>query len=406
MTDASNSVFQYDKNYQLEVATLTITKSASGSIPIDISSIYENILIYEDIFQTSISARLIIRDQVSLVSSLPIVGGEKISLKFRTPSFTNFISLDFIVYKVGEREIQNSSENIQINQLYLCTPEMWWAANNDISAGYTGPYSDIISALLKETSTTKTFTPEASTGINNFVCPMWDTFTAIKWCASRSNSQSLSPMFFWESTNGYAFKSLKVMYDIAAYKSIYIEDRGTFGADATSEKSFNAVYSFEYPESNNKLKQFSAGVYGGDSFVLDITNKQITKSPKSYINDVFTKQDIHINGFPINDSASTIRNKTGFINKRNDQSDLSGFTKNATIALMDNSRILVTIPGDSNIHSGDTIWMDVPMKVGLSIGKDPLISGKWLVRSVKHNIQKNSYSQVLELTTDSFNIAV
>ena len=79
----TNATFEYDKNNQLEVAVLSITKTADGSLPIDIISIYENILIYEDMFQGAISARLIIRDQSSLISSLPIVGGEKIKIKYK-----------------------------------------------------------------------------------------------------------------------------------------------------------------------------------------------------------------------------------------------------------------------------------------------------------------------------------
>ena len=200
--------------------------------------------------------------------------------------------------------------------------------------------------------------------------------------------------------------SLKVMYDTASYKSLYIEDRGTAGADATSDKVFNSVYSFEFPESNNKLKQFSDGVFASNSYILDQTTKQITKSSKSYIDDVFVQGDVHINGFPVSDDALSIRNKFWLVKKRNDQSELSGFTKNATISLMDNTRLLVTVPGDSNLHAGDTIWLAFPMKVGLSIGQDPFISGKWLVRSCKTNIKKSTFSQVLELTSDSFDAAV
>jgi hypothetical protein len=402
----TNPVVEYDKNSQLEVKTLTITKAANGSTPVDITSLYENILIYEDIFQTAISARLIFADQVSLISSFPIVGGEKISIEFRTPCYTSFVKLDFIVYQVGDRDVPNSSENLQMNQLFLCTPEVWWAANNDISAGYAGPYSDIIAAMLKETGTTKTLTNEATTGINNFVAPMWNVFEAIKWCASRSNSQSLSPLFFWESTTGFFFESLKNMYDNAAYKRIYIEDRTPYGADTSSDKVFNAVYSYDFPKSNDKLKQFSKGAFGNDTFVLDITNKQITKNTKSYFNDVFTTQNIHIEGFPISDDAISLRHKTDFVLKKTDSSELSDYTKKATIALMDNVRILVSVPGDSNLRAGMTIWLEIPARVELSIGKDEYVSGKWLVRSIKHNIHKQTYSQVLELTKDSFAKAV
>ena len=400
---STNSTFEYDKNNQLEVAILTITKTAPGSPAIDITSIYENILIYEDIFQGAMSARMIIRDQSTLAASLPIVGGETVQLKFRTPSFTNFKTLNFVVYKVGERGLPNSSENISINELFLCSPEIYWAANNDISKAYQGNYADIITALINESGTTKTVDMGNSipTGITNFVCPMWNIFTAIKWCASRANPQSLAPMFFWETTNGYVFKALDEMYGATPYKTLYLQDR-TQALNTTSDKVFNTCYALEYPPSNDKLKQFSVGAFGNNTYVLDLTNKQLSKVGHSYINDVFNTQNIHIDKYPVSDDAISYRDKSDYVIMRPDHSEISDFTSKSTISLMDNTRIMIQTPGDSNMCAGDIIYLSVPIKVGLSMGNDAYISGDFLVRTIKHSLQKVSYVQTLELTKDSF----
>jgi len=403
----TNATFEYDKNNQLEVAVLSITKTADGSLPIDIISIYENILIYEDMFQGAISARLIIRDQSSLISSLPIVGGEKIKIKYKTASYAQYVELDFVVYKVGQPEIANGPENITVSQLFLCSPEVFWAANNDISKGYEGSYADIITALIRESGTTKSITvgDSAANGLNTFVCPMWNIFTAIKWCASRANPASLSPMFFWETSSGYVFKSLDDIYNSTPYKKIYIQDRNQ-AVNMTSDQVFNTCYRYEVMESNDKLKQFSDFAFGNSTYVLDLTNKQISKVDHSYVKDVFNTQKIHLDSFPVSDDAVSFRNKSDFILMKTDHSEISDFTSKSTISLMDNTRLMVQVPGDSNMCAGDILNVDIPIKVGLSIGKNLYTSGKFLVRSIKHSLQKATYVQTLELSKDSFATAL
>lgn len=396
-----NNTSIYDKNSQLEILNLTIKRPNSTEI-IDIYPIMDQFIIYEDMFQTSISAKLVFRDQLNLVGTLPIIGGETINIKYRTPIYTDAIELNFVVYEIGDRGISNSSENIQINQLMLCTPEVWWAANNDISTAFRGSYTDIINKLLSGTGTKKLFTKEDSIGIVNFVSPsVWNVFKAIRFCAGRANSKTLSPMFFWETAHGYSLRSLKEIYRDAQYKFLYIEDRSVFGADDNADKVFNTVYSFEYLSSNNRLQQYTDSAFGGDFYSVDFTNKRIFRNNYSY-DDVFNRQDIKLNKYPLNDDAKSIRNRDDYMSYRSDLSHIGQFNRISNLSLMDNFKILVNIPGDSQMRAGDVVWMDVPSRSGTDISSEEFSSGKWLVRSLKHLITKNTYSQICELTKDAF----
>lgn len=395
-----SNVSLYDKNTQIDLQYITITKP--GAQPVDITQVMEQFIIYEDMFQTATSARLIIRDQVNLVGTLPIVSGEAIQIKFKTPIYDKYLTLDFIVYQVGERDFGLGSDNIQFNQLFLCTPEVWWAANNDSSSAHKGTYASIIESILKETGTKKDFiNKEESVGLVEYVAPNWNPFQCIKFCAARANSKTSSPMFFWESTNGYNLKSLKELYRAAYDKIIYIEDRNIFGANSDGEKVFNTVYSFDYLASNNRLEQYTNNAFGVDYVSLDFTNKRMIHTSNSY-DQVFHSQDIKLNKFPLNDDAKLIRNKDVYSPYRSDLSHLSQFTKDSTISLMDNVRLMVNIPGDSNLRSGNVIWLDIPSKAALTIGSEEHTSGKWLTRSIKHLITKNTYSMICEITKDSF----
>jgi hypothetical protein len=394
------SLSGYNKNAQIDTQSLIIKKQNSKE-GLDILPLMDQFIIYEDLFQTAVSARLIFRDQVNLVGSMPIVGGELVTIVYKTPIYADVVTLDFIVYQIAERGITNSNENIQINQLMLCTPEVWFAANNNAESAYSGTYSDIVEKILKETGTKKKFIKEESVGIVQYVSPQINAFKSIKFCASRANSKTQSPMFFWESPSGYHMKSLKEIYRAPQYKFIYIEDRGVSGVDKDGDKVFNTVFSFDYPASNNRLAQYSANAFGADNISVDFTNKRITKTLNSY-EDVFNKADIKLNKFPLNDDAKSIRNASGYIPYRSDLSHLNEYNRLCTTMLMDNVSLIVNIPGDSKLEVGAIVWLNIPAKVGLEIGSEAHTSGKWLVRSIKHLIQKTTYSMICELTKDSF----
>lgn len=400
MSDPTN----FSRSNQLDIRSITLQKPGDNETAFDIADLAEEIIIYEDLLDGSMSAKLVIQDQVNLVGSLPIIGGEIFNIQFRSPVNDDYRDLTFIVYLVAARDISNDSANLQANILYLCTPEVWWAANNDIGDGIQGTYTDIVSTLLKLSPTKKNFDSEQSVGLNTFVSPLWNMFKGIRWCASRANSASYSPFFFWETASGYHMKCLKTIYDTAVSKTIYVQDRSTMDQEDPA-KAFSSTYSFEYLESNDRLKQYTDMDFGGDVFELDMRTKKFNKVNYSY-DKVFNGQGVHIDGFPLNDDAKSIRNRVGFQITRTDQSNLATYTHKANLGMMDNVKLLISIPGDSSLEVGNTVWMDIPAKVGLENSSELHTSGKWLLRSMKHLIQKNTYTQICELTKDSFAVQV
>lgn len=400
----------YDKSNQIEIVQLTIEKPSLNSDNkqiLDITALMDQFIIYEDLMQNSISARLIFRDQVNLVGTLPIVGGETVTIKYRTPIYDDFITQKFMVGQVGERIIANDSSNMQMNQLMLCTPEVWWAVNNDMNSAYQGTYTEIITKLFNEIKTDKKILDtEDSLGINAYVAPSISVFKAIKFCAGRANTKSSSALFFWESIKGYHIKSLKAIYDTELVKTVYIEDRAISGINNDAEKVFNSVYSYEYLSSNNRIRQFEQASFSDINVMVDLTNARIIKINNTYENTA-DKLGIKLGKFKLNDDAKSIRDKDDvYMPFRKDLSHLTQFTKDSNIDLMDNLALLINIPGDSGLKAGDIIYMDIPSREGTEITTEKFSSGKWLVRSIKSLIGKTTYSQVCEIVKDSFEIEV
>lgn len=400
----STAASLYDSNNQIEIQTLTL-KKPTGTVVLDISAIMQQIIIYEDMFQASLSADLFIADQVNLVGTFPIIGGETVSITYKTPFYTDVISLDFIIYGVGDRGINNDTGNIQVSHLKLCTPEIWWAANNDSSAGYTGTYSDIIARIIQSTGTKKKFlNQESSVGVVNYVGPSCNIFASIKFCASRANTQMQSPMFFWESPAGYNLRSLKEAYRADYSKYIYLGARNQ-ADQGDADRLFNTAYDFDYEEGNNRLKQYTAGAFGATNFTVDLNNKTLSKTVNTY-DDVFNAKDIKLNKYPISDPMKASRSLTGYIPWRADQSHNSAYVRKANLSMMDNLKMMVNIPGDTALKAGDVVWLEVPSRSGLGVDSEKFSSGKWLLRSIKHLITKQTYSMTCELTKDSFDADV
>jgi hypothetical protein len=98
------------------------------------------------------------------------------------------------------------------------------------------------------------------------------------------------------------------------------------------------------------------------------------------------------------------RSLTEYIPWRADNSHLTAYNRLANLSMMANTKLTVNIPGDSNIRVGDVFWLDIPSRSGVGVDTEKLSSGKWLYRSAKHLITKNTYSIVAELTKDSFDV--
>lgn len=393
------NLLNYDKNNQIELLELTLEKKSKK---FDLVQVMEQFILYEDIFQPYMTARLLIRDQVNFVGELPVVGGEQVTIRYRTPVYNEATTLKFIVYKVGERGINNTTENIQMNQLFLCTPEAWKEANQGICSSFKGTYTNIIRDLLKEVDTKKKMDFEESVGIVDYVAPaVFPVSKSIKFCASRANSRSMSPMLFWETPTGFNFKSLKELYRATYNKYVYIEDRAVAGADRDANKTFNTAYRFEILESNDRLKQYVKNAFGADNYMVDHTNARILKVSNSY-DELFGKYDIKLNKFPLNDDNKSPKPNIDYIPYTADMGHLSSFNRKASFLFMDNQSVICDIPGDSQLAVGSVIWMEIPSKVGLSLGIEEYSSGKWLLRSAKHLITKTTYTMTCELTKDAF----
>jgi hypothetical protein len=103
-----------------EIRKLTITTDVSKQ-EIDIANIAMSILFYEDIFSLYTSSNIEILDGITLRNTLPIVGGETISMD--VGEFNNLspnirkLKQDLVVFKMSSR--QRIKQDLEIGRAHV-----------------------------------------------------------------------------------------------------------------------------------------------------------------------------------------------------------------------------------------------------------------------------------------------
>jgi len=107
MSDTSDKI-----SYPGEINVTTLKIISSTGVHIDVSAMVGDITIYEDIFSNTMSGHIILQDSLDLISTLPLIGQEQLILELQTPTLTQKFSKTFYIYKLQNRTIWQSPENL------------------------------------------------------------------------------------------------------------------------------------------------------------------------------------------------------------------------------------------------------------------------------------------------------
>lgn len=367
----------------------------------DITPFMDQFEIYEDIDSPTISAVMVVVDAFNLIDRLPILGGERIRIVFKTTSFENDRTQDFVIYRIGDRKFAQNFSKGQTYPLYLCTVDRYRDANMCVSIAYKNNWEEIVVKNLKKLATKKLIETDISLGIQNFISPYWTPLKVCSHAAKRAFNDNKSPFYFFETLQGYKFKALSTMYAATPVTKLYIEPKNLEANQNNPDKSLNTIVKYEYGEALDKLKNIASGALGLDYFVFDLNTMNVAKESYSYEN-AFPEQMAHLEPNKLLDINPGEKAIVSTIMSTNDQSHTARAAMQAARLLMYTFKVTVMIPGNSEIQAGDVVEMNIPAKGGDGIGmNENVTSGKWFISSLKHMIRKDSYYCVLTLCKDS-----
>lgn len=398
--------------------------SARGLI-VDVYNFVLDINVYEDMFSPTLSGNITLNDAQDLVNLMPFIGEEKLLLTFKTPSMSDKAALveqAFYIYKMTDRKY--SAERSVQYTLHFISFEGVRDLNSKLSKGYSGQISELVKRFIKnDLLSEKQITSEDTKNTITYVSNYWSPLTNINYLAKRSISKTndAANFVFFENARGFNYTSIDKLLEQDPVSN-YIYDNntrdpsGTGGGsqrDVTDELSridaYNIKSAFDY------MERIQNGMYKSKLITHEIVTKTYNVQTKEYENEF--KLHNHLNAFP--PSTAGLPSKTAafidvknralenFNNFRSDDMKSWHLRNVMQMAEIHSFQMEITVPGKSNVCVGDIvdvyIYRNTPYKTTDTEEDiiDKTFSGRYLITSLCHNLNREKHNMYLTIVKDS-----
>ena len=248
--------------------------------------------VFEDISNNTMSGRLYISDGNGLIERFPIIGDERVRIKFRTPLKDDYFEQHFIVSGVANR-VKNS-ETVETYSLELVSYEFVRSQILTADKAYTGFYiSDIFQSTFDiisdpDTNIRKKLVTEQTIGKHQFIAPENAPLEFIQLLASEARSKAYpnnSLYLFYEDRDQFNFRTVaSLINQEPKFKYYYAlaNIEPSKGGDPINTSSFestkifpeNTIEDFQFTKSLDVIDQIDRGMFDNYVTVIDPIFKQ------------------------------------------------------------------------------------------------------------------------------------
>jgi hypothetical protein len=438
---ADTDIFQSAPNvsgvyYPQDYSINTLNFITAANQKFEIKRLVSEMSYYEDIYTFVVSGYVTLTDAQGFVELFQLTGNEYLEIDFgKTESAPTNIKRKFRVYKLAPRK-PSGNMNTEFYTLYFCSEELLLSEQLKISGSYKGKkISENVKNVLTEklkVADDRIEVIEETTGISNLVAPKVKPFEAISWLTNYARPQSTgtvgADMLFFETKNGFNFRSLQSMYKEDVYASYTYQAKNIDEKEQSLQEKATSVLKYEIVKSFDVLNEINSGTLANRLLSLDplTRNFQVTdfnytdykeKSEALNDGDVTNQLKNRLGKVATQMQEGVFKMVTGNANQQNnpyikkqgvDTKDV--FMENnvpnrtAQIALANYTVIKIVVPGDTGITAGRTVQFDLYTLKPTSTNKDldKFYSGKYLVTAVRHIVTTpTEFQTVLELAKDS-----
>jgi hypothetical protein len=427
-----NNELQYAGEYNLLECKLT----TSGGVTIDLAKSNQilEINFNEDIFTNSIGGNIVIVDTHNLITELPIIGQELLSLKLQTPGFTEKrSSLDFTggrelaIFKIGVRA--ELSQGSQVYELRFASQELLRNLRVRVSKSYTKDLSDIVEDIMtsdKYIGTMKDLYIEPTQGVRKIVAPNTTPYGLIQDLLKQSvSSEGLPHYLFYENADGFHFRSIQDLYKEAPIKTFHFSENlpETGKHQEPAIIDLTRILNYELQGTNDMIINTTSGMLGSTSIAHDIYSKNYVTKTYGYFEEFDTNTRVSESSNPRYSESTDLNGKTvgNYPDARIMLHPIStketvdaNHMKYAPSKLKDysstkNSRILelttgivmtMTIPGNTALRVGNVIELDIPL-VGVDHSNkkiDRFYNGNFLIKGLRHHFMQSTKTHLTHMS--------
>ena len=402
---------------QYEISDVYLTSPLN--LELSIFNLITHINIHESVFQNTMSGNVMVRDTANLISTYPICGYETLNVIFNCSDSreTDSFSLSFRVYSISN--ILELSGSGKTYTLELISGEFLTDIETSISRAFNSKSaSEIVDkvwvdSLLSE----KSLRVEETRGLLDVISPYWSPFKLIKWLCSRSVSKDRegANYLFFETLDGFSFVSLETLVAEATgdMETYYYGAMGIGG-------NVNAAYTTEdvqVDSSFNLIENLSLGMYSNTMIEHDIVKKTIKTHNFDYEKSFDSYE--HLDDWSllhkdVSDFKEVYDSKKFFIpqhyqlfgefeigSRETSSREKALQVRASQLQQINIYKITMVLPGNIRTRAGDVIYLVYPPK-GASGSEDPLMSGRYLVLSVKNTMSTARHLTTMEIVKDSY----
>lgn len=404
--------------------------------PVDITSIYEEINIFDSVLSPVMTGTILITDAIGLSDKLLFDGSESVLIHITKSSEMEDVASfkkAFRIYKQSDRK--NQGLNSEVYVLHFCSDELMYSDQQKINQAYEDSYGKIVSRILidylKVPNNSLNGIFEDTFGIKKVVIPNLKPLDAIDWCAKRSVDSNQSPNYvFFENATGFNYVTLSKLLTQDSILDIKFDAKNLQGQDALDEISM--ARGFEVVVQNDSLTKQRSGVNAGQFIGFDPITRSTAIKQIGY-GDVYSSMK-HSNSTPnvsINQNRAGIENVKAYNSKKtfsmfgaaqqfseyikkNDPTSLSKienledwvFQRKSIFENLMSKRIKIVMPGNFQLSSGFNVNVSAPnfsKKTKGDDNEDTSLSGSYIIVASRHIIGYEKHETIIEVATTSTN---
>lgn len=437
----SEEILNSPGDYNMEELTIT---SAAGEV-FDVSNFLLELHIYEDVFSPCMTGKLVIADAINLISSIPILGNEILTIKIRTPTLEdtpfNLIEKSFQIYSIDDRTL--TSDRSQYYTISFISKEGYYDSVIPITKTFRGKTDEIVASIYenyikaprradneeKFTNLIINDTPHQSnlTYTSNF----WPPFKNLNFVSKRVRGAQLqgADYLFFESNKNFYFSSMEAMINDQLSSGIFEDyvieldgmtiprrENGLQYYGNLFKDSMTKIEKFKMTKTLNALEGQTSGYFSSTVLGYDLITKKMSETSFNYIdnNDAFIKTDV---GTPIpadimessyansefvmfntsvfNDYGKTANKELPEGHPAQLYSDRHLYRK-SYLNSFDQFRFEMVIPGRTDIEVGNLINILHPNPSVIDESDidtiiDPILSGMYLITAIHHKFDDNRH---------------
>ena len=405
-----------EKKFIINDCSLIPSEGSSLKQEFNIAGGAPNITYFESIKSPAISLSLNIIDVDQLISRQGITGGEYLSLRIKVEGYDKEFEIKpnkHLLMLNSVKDVMTSASK-QVATLEFVSVEAIINETSRVNQRFTGNVTDTVKKLLKDKKgiqTKKNLDSDRATNSYSFVGNLKRPFDTIQWlCSKTQSSKDGTGFLFFETLDGYVFKSIENLLDGKAveYKK----------SETPDDSSGLTILENNLNQTSDIGMSCRMGMYANKTIYINIDNATL-KTVDYRIESLKLKKPPKLpNGLEKNPTRLMLRildkcalqkgSKKKEIQKENELAIYQSKSY-ARANLIFSQSMGISIPFNPELRAGQMLDLKFPLRKGDDQGtttygneSDDDVSGKYLISELKHIIGGNRANTELTLIRDMF----